>query len=117
MVKFRILGPIELSDGERRLSVGGPGQLRLLAFLVLHANRAVSSDRLIDALWGERDPAGAPKRLHVAIARLRKVLDGSGSAAAGDPALRTVSGGYLLTVGPGELDADEFRVHAEAGRR
>src|SRR3954453_2222344 len=115
MVRFGILGPVELSDGERRLSVGGPRQLRLLAFLVLHANRAVSNDRLIDALWGEQDPAGATKRLQVAIARLRKAL--GANAVGSDAGLRTVSGGYLLAVGPGELDADEFRAGAEDGRR
>jgi DNA-binding SARP family transcriptional activator len=63
MVKFGILGPIELTDGEKPLPVGGPRQLALLAFLLLHANRAVSADQLIDALWGE-DAGRSVKRLH-----------------------------------------------------
>jgi DNA-binding SARP family transcriptional activator len=88
-VKFAILGPIELYDGQRRLSLGGR-PLALLAFFVLHANRAVSSDRLIEALWAGQDPAGARKRVQVAVARLRKALATSGS---GKPPLRTVSGG------------------------
>ena len=115
MVRFGILGPIELSDGQQRLSVGGPRQLRLLALLLLHANRAVSSEHLIDALWSDQGPAGATKRLQVAISRLRRTL--AGLAAAGPPSLRTTPGGYLLAVAPGELDADVFRVRSEDGRR
>ena len=49
-MNFRILGPIELSDAERRIAMGGPAQRALLAFLLLHANQGVSADRLIEAL-------------------------------------------------------------------
>ena len=114
MVKFGILGPVEVTDGEKSLPVGGPRQVALLAFLLLHANRAVSADQLIDALWDE-DVAGGAKRLHTSVARLRKALDANGSN--GEPALKTVSGGYLLAVGPGELDADVFQSNLEDGRR
>ena len=44
MTSFRILGPIEASVDGRLLALGGPRQLKLFAFLVLHANRAVSRD-------------------------------------------------------------------------
>jgi WD40 repeat protein/DNA-binding SARP family transcriptional activator len=113
MVKFGILGPVELSDGERRLPIGGPQQVVLLAFLLLHANRAVSADQLTDALWGEHAVSSA-KRLHMPVLRLRKALNAS--EANGDPALKTVSGGYLLAVAPGELDADVFQASLEDGR-
>ena len=114
MVKFGILGPIELTDGEKHLPVGAPRQVALLAFLLLHANRAVSADQLIDGLWGEH--AGRSiKRLHTSVARLRKTLDINGSD--GGPALKTVTGGYLLAVAPGALDADIFQAGLEDGRR
>ena len=113
MLKFGILGPVELTDGEQRLPVGGPRQVALLAFLLLHANRAVSADQLIDALWGE-EAGRAVKRLQMSVARLRKTLNTNGS---NDPALKTVSGGYLLAVAPGELDADVFEARMEDGRR
>jgi DNA-binding SARP family transcriptional activator len=73
-VRFAILGPVEVWAAERRVDLGGRRQLALLAFLVLHANRAVSSDALIDAVW-ETAGAGAQKRLQMAIARLRKELE------------------------------------------
>jgi DNA-binding SARP family transcriptional activator len=68
MVRYAILGPVELREGERSVAVGGPRQLALLALLLVNANRALSSDRLIEALWGDRSPAGAVKRLQVAVA-------------------------------------------------
>ena len=115
MVRYAILGPIELCDGERRVAVGGPRQVALLALLLVNANRALSSDGLIDALWGDRGPAGAVKRLQVAIARLRRTLDPDGVQ--GDSVLRTIAGGYLLAVLPGELDAEVFQERLEEGHR
>src|SRR5918997_2563749 len=115
MVRYAILGSVELCDGERRVAVGGPRQVALLALLLVNANRALSSDRLIDTLWGDRGSASALKRLHVAIARLRRALQTNG--ASGSSVLHTVSGGYLLAVRPGELDSEVFETRVEEGRR
>jgi DNA-binding SARP family transcriptional activator len=51
-VRFAILGPIEVAAEDGPVPLGGPKQRALVAFLLLHANEAVSRDRLIDALWG-----------------------------------------------------------------
>jgi DNA-binding SARP family transcriptional activator len=114
-VKYAILGPIELSDGERLLPAGGPRQVALLALLLVNANRAMSTDRLVDALWGKHSPESAVKGLHVTISRLRKALDIAGAGA--ESPLRTVGGGYLLVVPPGELDAEVFQTRMENARR
>ena len=113
---FAILGPLEVRAGERCLALGGPRQVALLAFLLLHANRAVSSDQLHDTLWAEQGPQGAPKRVQMAIARLRKSLAALDSASDGGPVLRTVSGGYMLAVAAGELDAQVFQDRVTEGR-
>jgi DNA-binding SARP family transcriptional activator len=115
LIRYAILGPIGLSDGERLQPAGGPRQVALLAFLLVHANRAVSSDRLIDTLWGRQSPASALQNLHVTISRLRKMLGADGAGE--EPVLRTVAGGYLLAVRPGELDAEVFQTRVEEGRR
>jgi DNA-binding SARP family transcriptional activator len=115
MVSVRILGPVEVYRGERRVALAGPRQVALLAFLLVHANRAVSTDVLIEALWGDRDPAGAVKRVQVAIGRLRRVLEGDRPEGA-EPVVRTVAGGYVLVVGQGALDAEVFRAGVEEGR-
>jgi DNA-binding SARP family transcriptional activator len=114
MVCFRILGPVEVYRGERRVALAGPQQVALLAFLLVHANRAVSIDRLIDALWSERDPAGAVKRVQVAIGRLRRVLERDRPQGV-EPVVRTVAEGYVLAVRSGELDAEVFRAGVEEG--
>jgi predicted ATPase/DNA-binding SARP family transcriptional activator len=111
---FRVLGPVQAWGDDRQIPLGGSRQLKLFAFLLLNANRAVSVDALIDAVWGpERD--GAVKRLQMAIARLRSALQPLESG--GDSVLRTVSGGYLLSVEPSELDAEVFADRVQAGRR
>ena len=97
---YRILGPLEVLDGSRRLPLGGPKQRALLALLLLHANEPVSADALIDRLWGERPPATAAKVLQVQVWRLRKTL--------GSDAVITRAPGYLLQVGADELDLARF---------
>ena len=64
MTRFRVLGPIEAWADEHPLVLGGPQQVKLLAFLLLNANRAVSADAVIDAVWGS-DRDGAAKRLQM----------------------------------------------------
>jgi DNA-binding SARP family transcriptional activator len=105
---------VEVWQGEQRLALGGPRQLALFAFLVLHPNRAVSRDALIDALWGPAR-SDADNRLQMAIARLRKALEPIN--ADGAARLQTVKGGYLLAIAAGELDADEFHAAVHAGSR
>jgi DNA-binding SARP family transcriptional activator len=114
MTSLRILGPVEVWQGEQRLALGGPRQLTLFAFLVLHANRAVSRDVLIDALWGPAR-SDADNRLQMAIARLRKALEPLNDSAGAR--LQTVRGGYLLSIAPGELDADAFHAAVHSGAR
>ena len=63
-MEFRLLGPIEAVRDGRSLPLGGPKQRAVLALLLLHANEVVSRDRLIEALWADREPgtAGAQPR-------------------------------------------------------
>lgn len=109
-MRYAILGPIELRDGERRSAVEGRRQQCLLVLLLLRANCAVGVDELIDAIWSDQPPAGGPKRLRMAVARLRETL------ALGATALRTVPRGYVLDVQPGELDAQVFEARVQDGR-
>ena len=109
MLAFGILGPLEVVDRERRVVLGGPKQRALLAILLLCRGEAVSSDRLIDQLWGERPPATAAKTLQGYVSHLRKAL--------GDEVLFTRGGGYLLVAAPGQVDADRFEAMAADARR
>jgi YVTN family beta-propeller protein len=122
---YRILGPLEVRDGSRRLVLGGERQRAVLAILLLHRNEVVSADRLIDELWGESPPTGARQTLRAYVSKLRRAMVTNGATAAvdqgserepGDGVLVTRGHGYVLEVLPGELDLDRFAEAAERGR-
>ena len=111
---FRILGPLEVRDQGREPIIAASKQRTLLAILLLHPNEVVSSDRLIEELWGERPPASAAKSLQVYVSRLRRALDGEPGNGA-DGVIVTRGGGYLLRVEPEELDLARFERLLEDG--
>ena len=112
-MQFKLLGPLEVADGERPVTVGAGKRRALLAVLLLHANEVVPAERLIDELWGERPPATVAKSLHVYVSQLRKEL-GHGNGAA-ETVLRTHGNGYVIVVGPDDVDCRCFeRLLADA---
>ncbi len=109
-MEFRILGPLEVVEEGRPLALGGARQRALLALLLTRANEIVSTDRLIDELWGERTPKAAGNALQYHVSRLRKLL-------APGHAIVTKEPGYLIRVGPDELDLLRFERLVEEGQR
>jgi predicted ATPase/DNA-binding SARP family transcriptional activator len=107
-MEFRILGPLEVADGHGAISFDAPKQRTLLAVLLLHANKVVSSERLIDELWGERPPPTATKVVQTYVSQLRKAL--------GPELIVTRPPGYLLRVEDEALDAERFRRLTSEGR-
>ena len=104
---FRLLGPLEVVERDRPLALGGAKQRALLAILLLHANDVVSTERLIDLLWGESPPSTVAKSVQTYVSRLRKEL--------GTDRLLTRTPGYVLRVDPSELDLARFeRLVAQA---
>jgi transcriptional activator len=83
--------------------------------LLLHANETLSTDRLIEELWGEHPPATAAKTVQVHVSRLRKALAaraGSGS----EDVVVTREHGYELALDPERLDAHRFERLVGRGR-
>jgi len=100
VLELAILGPFEVRiDGGAPIALGGLRQKALLAVLVLHANEVVSTDRLIDELWGESVPPTAVHTVQVFVSRLRRALADAGER------LVTRPPGYLLELGADEVDA------------
>jgi YVTN family beta-propeller protein len=106
--EFRVLGSLEVVDQDGALALGPPQQRALLAVLLLHRGEAVSSDRLIDEIWGERPPASANKLVQGYVSNLRKTL--------GNGMLITEGRGYALRLEPGGLDVDRFETLVAQGR-
>jgi class 3 adenylate cyclase/DNA-binding winged helix-turn-helix (wHTH) protein len=115
---FRILGPLEALDGRQRVALGGSKRRAVLALLLVHANETLTTDRMIDELWGEHPPTAAAKTLQVHISRLRKALGGESA-----DVVVTREHGYQLQLDPERLDAHRFerlvadaRAELDAGR-
>jgi DNA-binding SARP family transcriptional activator len=108
MPEFRILGPLEVLDETGQLLLGGRKQRGVLALLLLEPGRVVSTDRLVDALWGEHPPRTASTSLQNFISQLRKTL--------GPEVLETKPPGYRVRVRPGDLDLDRFRTLVDTAR-
>ena len=103
-MRFGILGPLQaVGDDGRELVLGGRMPRAVLALLLLRANEVVSSDQLVEELWAGAPPASGAKGLHVHVSRLRRALS-AGHSDPGGERLVTTAGGYVLRVGPEELD-------------
>ena len=103
-IEFRLLGPLEVCRGGRQLAVRGAKPRALLAMLLLHRGLPVSTDRLIDGLWGERPPARAANALQAHVSALRRALDPDRTSER-DSVLVTRAPGYQLTIERDALDA------------
>jgi len=107
-MQFRLLGPLEVWDGDERIDLGGAKQRALLALLLLHANRTVPRTQVINWLWDMEPPRTAEGLVHEYVSRLRRALRRCRGAEPSSQRLRTQVSGYLLEVAPDELDLDRF---------
>jgi len=107
MLEYLVLGPVEVWREGRPVAVGGPKPRTALAALLVHAGEVVSTEALIDHLWGDDPPAASRNLVHGCVSRLRSAL--------GAPAIERCPPGYRMRVGAGELDAGRFDRLARAG--
>jgi len=112
MMRFRLLGPVEIRDGESWRAIGAPKWRSLLAVLLINANQVVSVDTLIDELWGEAVPAKAGNLVSIYVLRLRRMIGDSDGRV-----LVTRSPGYLLRTGDDGTDVQVFEAKTRDGRR
>ncbi len=100
VLEFRILGPLEVVRDGQLVPLAGQKQRALLAALIVRANEVVSTDRLIDDVWGEDPPRTAATSLQNFVSQLRKTL--------GPDVLATRAPGYTLRVAADSVDASVF---------
>ncbi|WP_207755568.1 AfsR/SARP family transcriptional regulator [Nonomuraea cypriaca] len=104
MTGFRLLGPVGVWTRGELLGPSTPQQRSVLAMLLLHRGRTVSTDRLVEALWDDRPPASARNAVQGYVSRLRRVLAGLTGVE-----LATSPPGYRLDVDPSRVDLYRFR--------
>ncbi len=107
-LRFGLLGPLTVEHDGSRVDVGSPKQRAVLALLLLHANRPLTPEQMIEALWGEHPPESALATLQAYISNLRKVLEPERAARAPASVLQKNGGGYQATVAPDCIDVHRF---------
>jgi ABC-type transport system substrate-binding protein/DNA-binding SARP family transcriptional activator/streptogramin lyase len=107
-VEVGVLGHLVVRDGGRSVALPRGKPTAVLAALLLHRNDVVSSERLIDEVWGENAPRTANKTLQLYVSQLRKVLP--------PDVLVTQPPGYLMRVSDDEIDSGRFEQLLASGR-
>ncbi len=98
-MEFRILGPLDVIAEAGSIEIRARKPRAVLALLVVNANHMVPAERLIDELWDRNPPPSAVTTLQTYVSQLRRL---------GVASLRTRPPGYLLEVGPDDVDAARF---------
>src|SRR6476619_3809851 len=96
MLEFGILGPLEVTADGKPVLITAPKQRSLLTLLLLRANKMVSSERLVNEMWGERPPRAAVAALQNGVVQLRQAL--------GKDTIVRQGPGYRLVIDPDQLD-------------
>lgn len=119
-LRYRLLGPLEVTRDGRCCTPSAAKQRILLALLLLHANELLSVERIIDELWQQSPPRSVAATLQMYVSALRRALrpehGAAGKSPRRHPVLRTEASGYVLRAGAGELDLGQFRALAARGR-
>ena len=108
MLAFEILGPLVVWGDDGEISISGARRRALVLRLLVTANELVPAGPLAEDLWEGDPPAGAAATLQSHISQLRKSL--------GPGRLHGRHGGYVLEVGPDELDLWCFEDESRRGR-
>ncbi|WP_433256949.1 AfsR/SARP family transcriptional regulator [Streptosporangium sp. CA-135522] len=101
---FRVLGPLEVAAGDQRLDLGGIRQQTVLAVLLLDANRAVTTGRLMEAIYGDEPPTTSRAQVQICISALRRLFAAHGNA----DVIATQSQGYALQADSSQIDSHRF---------
>jgi predicted ATPase/DNA-binding SARP family transcriptional activator len=109
-MRFGMLGPVTVWTGTGvPVSIPGLKVRALLADLLVHNGRPVSTDRLVDDLWGDDHPANPNGALQVRVSQLRKALDDAEPG--GRDLIVSRPPGYLINTDA--IDARQFATLAE----
>src|SRR5271169_1670622 len=112
MMRFRLLGPLEIRAGEDWLGIGAQKWRAVLAALLINAGQIVPADVLINEVWPDTPPAKAGNLISIYVLRLRRLLGDTDSTL-----LVTRAPGYLLRLAAQDTDAQVFEALVREGRR
>lgn len=114
-LRFSLLGPVRAWSGDHEIALGSPQQRTLLAVLLLRIGEPVTNEDAVRALWGDTVPRSADGTVRTYVYRLRRKI--TEVVGAHRLALRSHSGGYLLTANGATIDTDLFERTLDDARR
>lgn len=117
MPQFKVLGTLEVTDGNRTSTPTPPKIRSVLALLLLRAGRIVSVDSLIEELWGPDPPRSAVTTVQTYIYHLRRMFSAEGLDPLNGQLISTKPAGYLIGVKPEQVDAVTFEGMLSRGRQ
>ncbi|MET7730585.1 BTAD domain-containing putative transcriptional regulator [Streptomyces sp. NPDC005402] len=112
MLQVRLLGPVEVWEGNRRAPLGGVRPLAVLSALVVHLGEVLSTERLVDCVWDEQAPATASALVATHVSAVRRALARVGEA----EVIRTRPPGYVADLDASQVDARRFEELLISGR-
>ena len=105
---FRVIDACDhAGDDGAGLRLGGARQQLVLAMLLAQPNSVVSTDALVDGLWGDSPPSAARHTVQGYVSELRKLLG---------PVIERDGAGYVVRVDRASLDSLEFETLTTDGR-
>ena len=105
---IRVLGPLEVVSDAGLAHLGGPKQRAVLGMLTVRAGRVVTTDQLVDGIWGDAPPTAVSSSIHSYISTLRTVIDWP---------IERHGSGYMLDVDRARIDANVFEDALDRGRQ
>ncbi|GAA0381512.1 BTAD domain-containing putative transcriptional regulator [Microbispora corallina] len=103
-MEFRVLGALEVDASGKRLDLGGIRQQTVLAILLLDANRAVTTTRLMEAIYGDDPPTTSRAQVQICISALRRMFATNGESSL----ITTRPQGYAIHVEDEQIDSHRF---------
>src|SRR5436305_7583274 len=92
-MRFGVLGPLHARIDGRDVPLKGPRQAKVLAVLLVEANRVVPMERLVGVLWDGDPPTTAIRQVQDVVSGLRRTLR---SFDAPSHLISTERGGYRI---------------------
>jgi DNA-binding SARP family transcriptional activator/lipopolysaccharide biosynthesis regulator YciM len=112
-VEFGVLGQLQVRTGRGTLRIAGQRQQRILAMMLVNAERTVPLDHLVTALWDDEPPLTAKRQMQNCVSDLRRQLPAGSS----HQMIVADAAGYRLNLDAGRLDLRTFEQRvAEANR-
>ncbi|HZM83560.1 MAG TPA: BTAD domain-containing putative transcriptional regulator [Candidatus Limnocylindrales bacterium] len=114
-MRYRLLGPLEITDGQHTFSPSAPRLRTTLALLLVKRGAPLGLPEVLEELWGTQPPRCGANTVQVFVMRLRRLLAPDVGVSHPQQILRTTPAGYSLRVDPGQLDICGFDDLVAAG--